>query len=276
MYILRRPAAPLRRHIEWYWFLQGHRALDERIAVDGKADLLFNFGVGYTRTVDGAPAVIDASNLDGPRTRPAVIAQAGGIDLVGVRFRPAGLAAFVPLPLSDVTDLAVDVRDIFGDDARRLESRLHDDPDPAARSARLDAFFAGRLAVPPALACAQALLDLAADPSVGDVAALLDRSGLPARTLSRVFVRHLGLPPKFFLRVARFERATAALVRSPDVPLAELALACGYYDQAHLCRECGEFAGRPPTEYRDELRRRAATPPPTLGRFVQAVGDEPR
>ena len=78
---------------------------------------------------------------------------------------------------------------------------------------------------------------------------LVRDSGWSRRHFTARFTDHTGLPPKAFARILRFQRA-ANLLGQPGRSLCEIALGCGYYDQAHLNRDFREFAGCTPTELR--------------------------
>ena len=65
-----------------------------------------------------------------------------------------------------------------------------------------------------------------------------------------MFRRHVGVSPKQLARVARLQRTLLAL---HDVPLAQLASAAGYYDQAHMTNDFSELAGVTPAEARDSV-----------------------
>ncbi len=73
--------------------------------------------------------------------------------------------------------------------------------------------------------------------------------GWSRRHLSERFRVELGLAPKVAGRVVRFERARRLLERADRPGLADLASACGFYDQAHLNREWRELAGCSPTAW---------------------------
>jgi transcriptional regulator GlxA family with amidase domain len=89
------------------------------------------------------------------------------------------------------------------------------------------------------------------DVRVRDVAR---RVGLSQRRFIQVFAAEVGLTPKLYARVKRFQRARA-LVRGTAPPdWAQLAVECGYFDQAHLIRDFRAFAGLTPEEY---LRHRS-------------------
>jgi AraC-like DNA-binding protein len=82
-------------------------------------------------------------------------------------------------------------------------------------------------------------------------ATLAAEVGWSRRHLAATLHEHAGLPPKSLARVLRFEHAAARLRRPGDATLADLALDCGFYDQAHLNRDFRKFAGMTPAQYRE-------------------------
>lgn len=86
------------------------------------------------------------------------------------------------------------------------------------------------------------------------ITSLADEVGWSRRHLTQRFREEVGLTPKQAARVVRFERSHALLQGAPRVSLAELAVECGYYDQAHLTNEWRAIAGCSPTRWiADEL-----------------------
>jgi AraC-like DNA-binding protein len=86
------------------------------------------------------------------------------------------------------------------------------------------------------------------------VATIARELGWSSRYLGRQFATEVGLSPKVAGRVVRFDRARRALqldtARGRRLSLAELAVTCGYYDQAHMAREFAGFAGCSPSAFR--------------------------
>ena len=75
---------------------------------------------------------------------------------------------------------------------------------------------------------------------VGDVARQVQ---LSHRRFIELFTERVGMTPKRYARVRRFQRALG-LVNGHGAPAwAQVALDCGYFDQAHLCRDWAEFTG---------------------------------
>jgi AraC-like DNA-binding protein len=73
--------------------------------------------------------------------------------------------------------------------------------------------------------------------------------GVSERRLSQVFREEVGMAPKIWCRIRRFQLAVHALHEGVDVPWAELALRCGYYDQSHFANDFRAFSGIDPTTY---------------------------
>jgi|SRR5271170_1073762 len=73
--------------------------------------------------------------------------------------------------------------------------------------------------------------------------------GVSERRLSLVFREQLRMSPLMWLRIRRLQAAVRALYNGVEVPWAELALRCGYYDQSHFANDFGAFSGINPTTY---------------------------
>jgi transcriptional regulator GlxA family with amidase domain len=86
--------------------------------------------------------------------------------------------------------------------------------------------------------------------SIGDMAW---RAGIHERRLRRSFAREVGLSPKTLSRIFRFRRALKCLRSSPRLTCAEVAVTCGYCDQAHMNRDFRQFSGRTPAEFAEPL-----------------------
>ena len=256
MYELRQPAAALAPYVDSYWFVHSTESdpveLSVDVFVDGRADLIFNFAAPYRRRVIGGKArEIAASNLDAQRLAPIRIEQRGVVRTTGVRFRLGGLGAYALTALADVTDRTPTPASVLGEDAVSLEAALRDEPDIDGQAKLLDAFFAGRVSTAPGFATFQRALAASVDSSgAASVAELADAAGVSTRQIDRLFARYLGFPPKVLGRVLRFQLALRRLMVDPEVTLAQLAIECGYFDQAHFIKDFRRFSGGVPRGYR--------------------------
>ncbi len=92
-----------------------------------------------------------------------------------------------------------------------------------------------------------------ADPAPARVADLADHVGLTERSLQRLLERRLGLTPKWLLQRRRIHDAVL-LLKSGTVPLADVAAATGYADQAHFSNDFRAVTGMTAGEYRADQR----------------------
>jgi len=73
--------------------------------------------------------------------------------------------------------------------------------------------------------------------------------GVSERHLSQVFREEIGMAPKLWCRIRRFQTIARSLHARVDTPWAELALDSGYYDQSHFANDFKAFSGLDPTTY---------------------------
>ena len=256
MYRLRRPAEPLRRYIENYWFVSHAPGEDVELRVevfvDARADLIFNFEAPYRREViGGATTQHDRSNLDAQRLVPIRILQHGAVRILGVRFHLGGLAPFTRLRVAEWSGGTPSPEQVFGDETRQLEWALRAEPDLAVSGKMLDEFFLGRLGCDGAQATFErALSALVAGGGRAPVSRLAEVAASSPRQIERLFARGLGFPPKTVGRVLRFQSSLRQLMADPGVSLGEVAADAGYFDQAHFVRDFRLFTGGVPRGYR--------------------------
>ena len=75
------------------------------------------------------------------------------------------------------------------------------------------------------------------------------RIGLSPRRFIQLFAEEVGLTPKLFCRVRRFQEVVRFIDTQRRFSWSNLALACGYYDQAHFINDFQSFSGLTPTAY---------------------------
>jgi len=156
---------------------------------------------------------------------------------------------------------------VLGGVCAELRARALAAPGWPERFAALDEILLRRLAATAATATRAATAATPAAPEVrfawrhllqtGGTARISDlaaETGWSGRHLTSRFRTEIGLTPKGAARVIRFDRARHLLIRqasdkSSGYRLADLAAACGYFDQAHLAREFRALAGCPPSQW---------------------------
>jgi AraC-like DNA-binding protein len=174
-------------------------------------------------------------------------AQAGmQIDLT-----PVGAHLLLGLPMDELTQRVVTIEELFGADGLLLREALAEAPGWPERFALVDDFLLGLLddARSPVPSVTRALHRLRESGGTMPVGAVAAEIGCSRRHLIDRFREQVGVTPKLFARILRFERVVALVDARTSMGWAEIAHACGYYDQAHMIRDFNQFAGSPPSEF---------------------------
>lgn len=246
-----RPRSPaLAPFISSMGYLEGtfpHRR--ERVLPTGTAQLLVNLDEDVLSSApDGlAPTRTSGAALQGPDSRSAVTDTAHQRAVLWVSFRPGGAAPFFP-GLAATRDRLVPLDALWGHRGATLRERLLAAGTPGAmREVVESALLAAAEPPRPDRALAVAVAALHQGASVSEAA---DRLGWTPKRLTRRFSAQVGLAPKVFARVRRFQRllSAAASARTRG-DWARLAAECGYHDQAHMIHDFHAFAAQSPTAY---------------------------
>lgn len=213
--------------------------------------------------------------MGGLHDRPTFIRHDGSQHGIQIEVTALGARTLLGAPSVALVGQVVTIEDLLGPLARELVDRTRAAPTWAARFAVVDDVLGRAVAGrgDPGRRRAPAEVLAAWDRLVGrhgaiEVAALAREVGWSRRHLSERFREEVGLPPKVFARVLRFERARKLLVLAERPPLAWVAAECGYADQAHLTREWVQLAGSSPTAWlaAEELPFVQDEPPPDVPR----------
>jgi AraC-like DNA-binding protein len=262
LYLFHTPRPPLDRFVERLWLVtDGQAPRRDRILPSGTVELVVNLRddrVRVDRTMQCA-RVQEYSGVvvSGPYSAAFVVDAAQHAAMMGVHFRPGGAPAVLGVPASALADAHVDLADLWGDAAaRQLRERLCGASTPDARFRILEAILLDRIqaglrphpAVRFALACFGP--DGCGD-SIRDVAR---SSGLSHRRLLTLFTDAVGLSPKRFCRILRFQQVHALAQRTGRIDWTDLALKCGFYDQSHLSNEFRRLSGLTPRHYEKALQ----------------------
>ena len=259
--LVRTPASALRPFVESYrgYRLEGHPAGVHHGVPSRHLPFMLSFDRPVVTTAEGETASRWAF-AGGLHDRAATIVHDRNQHGMAIQVTPMGARLLFGLPAGALGGTVVDLEELFGAYARELYDRAAAAPTWDARFAVLDDVLTKaarrRLDDPPEppSEVVRAWRRLVATGGGVEIGGLAAEVGWSRRHLSEKFRTEVGLTPKVAARVLRFERARHLLGLPTRPGLAAVAVACGYYDQAHFTREWNELAGCTPTRWiADEL-----------------------
>jgi AraC-like DNA-binding protein len=252
--------------VEKFWYYEGYapRGSVEGVLPDGSMNLIFNLrgdeGPRLFDPADGsAVEVLDGCVVTGTQSGFALVDTAGLTTSVGVHFQPGGAFLFLGFSASELRDAHAPLEAVWGAVAGELHERLFEAETPEIGFRVLEEALLARAARPlerhPAVSLA--LHDFRSVPHARSITEVIEWSGLSRKRFIKVFRDEVGQTPKLFSRVRRFQELLRIINSGQRVDWAELALMCGYFDQAHFIHEFREFSGLSPGSY---LARRGEHP----------------
>ena len=237
-----KPAESLRRYIDAYYTI--HRDAHYIPAVshifpDGCSDLFANLGNTTPYINNSIPLRPGHLYLGGTMANCMTVTTLPRSAFVGIRFKPGGLNVFYRLPILDLVDDVVDFPDPELMPLLDLDRGVMD---------RLNQFFVRRLsrARDDIFRLTGAVYQVKGRITVDDLA---KKYFVSNRTLERLFKFNIGINPKEFIRIVRFQEVLKRLQGEPSrESLLRIAYETGYYDHAHLTNDFKRYSGLNPTD----------------------------
>jgi AraC-like DNA-binding protein len=252
------PPPPLSNFVEILWFYDGYFAGShnkERLMPDGSIELVINLKEDEAR-------IYDRENLDkcerlpgalvcGPHSSFFVIDTAQQDSVIGVHFKPGGAFPFFKMPAIELHNLHVSLEDLWGQQAGLLRERLLEAQTPQKKFQVLEECLLARAFKPlerhRAVDHALGLFrNIHTAPAMTELA---DQIGISSRRFIQLFSNEVGLTPKLFARVRRFQQVLQNIRAGVEFSWVDMAASCGYFDQAHFIHDFKEFSGINPTTY---------------------------
>ena len=252
------PSARLAPHVEQLWYCDGHGVVNGRqqraLLPDGRFQLVISLAESPIRALidpTGDGGGLASSLLIGIRSRFNIIDTAKLGSAMGVVFRPGGVHAFLGALTDAFHNKNASLDLIWGSMVQSLRDQLRMANDPAEKFRVLEVALLEHLNERLHLntAVRYALQEFARTAEIPRVRELAHEAGLSRRRFSQLFREQIGITPKLYCRLQRFQNTLKLIASGASVDWAQLALAAGYSDQAHLSHEFHDFSGISPSAY---------------------------
>lgn len=251
------PGFPLGAFVERFVHYKGYNPVHsvDRFLPDGDTHLVIDL-LDYPKfiydneTLKEKQACKDAW-FSGFRTQPITIPSGRDSEMFIIYFRKGRVYPFTGSPLSTFADHVVDAGQALPKLIYELRSRLQETFDTAAKFALAEQFllrhFRSRF-------CVNSLVDhavsaIARDPGAASIERIALQVGYSRKHLATLFSEHVGVSPKEYMQVMRFQQVINSLMKRKEVRWTSVAIECGYYDQAHFINDFRRFSGFTPTQY---------------------------
>lgn len=189
--------------------------------------------------------------IRGQLTFPEKISVSGNIDMIAVIFHPLGTLPFIKLPLTETFNQYLDINTIQDSGLNELKTMISCEEDTTECILMIEHLLLSRIRevndynyqkISGSIQSIQ-------EQTGTNVSDLADKACLGYRHFKRVFTQYIGMSPKEFIKVIRFQKTLYTLQNNPAIDMAQLAYDCGFYDHPHLVKDFKTMSGCTPTEY---------------------------
>jgi AraC-like DNA-binding protein len=251
------PAFPLNQFVEALIYFEGlqyvHRL--DRFLPNGDTEILISFHDAPQHIYDnhtlGEIQACRHAWASGLRTAPITIPSGSGAAMMVIAFKKGRAAPFFPFPMSEIADRVVDADLVWGRDFGYLREQLLATKSVNMRFQVVEEFLLGkfrsRLAINPCVAFA--VREMTNQPEQISIAGMNKRIGYSQKHFTELFRRHVGVTPKSYLKIMRFQRAVQTIDSAESIDWSRISHDCGFYDQAHFIHDFKGFSGFTPEQY---------------------------
>lgn len=247
------PSPALRPFVSHYWVCTADEDVSQEVMYPtGHVELCIDVSQGQTiRHRRGRGVTAPGIEILGHMTVPTTATVTKGTTLLIAKLKPFAGPLFFSTGMTDFTNESVDLKDVLRNEAEIFYDQILHAPTLSRKISILETFLVQRLMHTQKDFRLLNLVEKVcgyictrdARFSIGEIASGL---GFSERYVQKVFRSWVGLTPKSFHAVHRFNRSLD-LIQTSNHSLTEIAYACGYYDQAHFIKEFRNFTGMAPS-----------------------------
>ncbi len=256
-----KPSIELADFVDCYWNLESAKEntpIKNTIVPDGTMKLIFHYGDTYKHHPQkGKSITLPKCFLIGQLTRPYIVEPLGITGSFVVRFHPNGFLPFTTIPIKEMENTAVPLKDLYGKEGEEIGENILQAKNTAKRIKLIEAFLQSRLKNKKNIdkiikSTIETILATKGQFSVNEHSSQIK---VNRRLLTRKFSTAIGLSPKQLAKTIRLQATLKKLLTQEVSSLTDLAYENNYFDQAHFNKDFKEFTGITPKEfYGDNLK----------------------
>ena len=189
--------------------------------------------------------------VTGPKYKPSGLLFGKNHLMIKVVFHPTGTYRLLGIHMQQTVNTGLDATTFWGEEVLNVLSLLRECVSYDLMSTTVCTFLESKFdaSCRPHEAIDAVAIQMLDAPNIHRQEEWAAMACLSLRQFERNFITRVGISPKLFIRIVRFEYAMKIKNNFPDKSWLEIALECGYTDSSHLLKEFKEFAEFPPSRF---------------------------
>lgn len=251
------PAHPLSQFIDHFFYYAGYNPEHsvDRFLPDGEVQLIFDL-TDYPKYIydnETLKEIQSCQNVwfSGFRTEPITIPSGKESEMLIVQFKKGKAFPFLIEPMHNLTNFVIDAELVISPKILKIRERLLEVISPNEKYQVLEKqllkIYLNKLKENPFVDFA--VSTIISTPTQCSIKTISDKVGYSQKHTIKLFKEHVGVTPKEFLKVIRFQKAIQQIDNQVSVNWSQIAFDCGFYDQSHFIADFKGFSGFTPSEY---------------------------
>ena len=238
-------------YVKHHWILETTKEMQEgeRVIPTGSVQLIFHKA---DRMFSSTKSDLQPQSfICGQSIGYSDLKLTGTVRMIVTVFHPNGAKPFFKIPINQFCNFDISVNDLEEISLKELNAKVLDAETNEESINHIEEYLISKLYLSDTFDHKRisAAIQLVNKNTAPNIHLLADACCLSEKQFNRKFSEYVGINPKKFLRIVRFQRALYKLHLNPRDNLAQLASECGFYDQPHMTKEFNTFSGYSPIEY---------------------------
>ncbi len=261
-YHISKPSLFLNTFVKQYWAIescipQGVEHM-QRIIPNGLSELIYYFN-DKPESTDKNICISARTVVTGQLSKHYDLKVTGNLSMFSIVFQPFALSAFIGFPSSEFLNKAIPIRFLFKGSVNELEDRLALAKSFYQRINIVETFLQNLLHKRSKYQfylsrIKHSIQLINQTKGMVNIDKLADEACFGRKQFERAFLETVGISPKQFLKVIRFQNAIHEKAISNQLNMTALTYKCGYYDQSHMTNDFQKFSGLSPKKFFDEYQ----------------------
>jgi len=241
----------LKPFIRHYWYVNSEikESSSQLLLPMDHVDLIMTIGKPFVYSDKLQP---DNIHFHGFRETPIEVTQSDKIQALGISFTPWGFYFFARQAMNSYTNKIVALKDVAPSLSKELYAHLAQFDDPSTFIPLIESSLIKKIYSDDKNISDCKIIEAFINCNPVNINGYCKTKDISIRKLERIFNKYIGISPKRFMNVIRFEESTRDIIYDPETSLTDISYKNGYYDQPHFVKVFKEYTNYAPREFKTD------------------------
>ncbi|WP_425392673.1 AraC family transcriptional regulator [Ekhidna sp.] len=245
------PSDTLKTLVKEYWIYEDENStpVEQKIIPDGFSEIIIHYGDAYLINLHGEWELQSGILFSSQISKYFFLKNSGSSKMLGIKLYPSAFYSLFQQNMSATVDKVLPLEQILSQDLYELHEIKRNDSGPNKKISVAEEWLIKQLPLhKQQIKIDQCIATILEKKGMIEIEHLADTLGLSTRQLERLFKKVIGVTPKFYCRIIRFNYIFEVMKDHKDSWI-RTALQSGYFDQSHFIKNFKEFTGEEPSNY---------------------------